>query len=151
MTTRVLIALLAGLGLGLFGSSTGNPVLVTAARWIEPLGTLFINAIRMTVIPLVVGSLIAGIAATPNPSALGKVGVRAFLLFLVTLFAGAIFAALVAPPAEIHLSSKFVRAVGPLQQFNVEAMANGQTVARGQITLHRTAAPPASATGGGAA
>lgn len=61
------------------------------------------------------------------------------------------FEAPVAPPAEIHLSSKFVRAVGPLQQFNVEAMANGQTVARGQITLHRTAAPPASATGGGAA
>ena len=98
LTTRVLIALVAGLALGLLVSSTGNPALVTVARWIEPLGTLFINAIRMTVIPLVVGSLIAGIAAAPNPSALGKVGVRAFLLFLVTLFAGAIFAALVAPP-----------------------------------------------------
>jgi proton glutamate symport protein len=98
LTTRVLIALVAGLGLGLLVSSTGNPALVTVARWIEPLGTLFINAIRMTVIPLVVGSLIAGIAAAPNPSALGKVGGRAFLLFLVTLFAGAIFAALVAPP-----------------------------------------------------
>src|SRR5688500_5911464 len=98
LTTRVLIALVAGLGLGLLVSSTGNPALVAAARWIEPLGTLFINAIRMTVIPLVVGSLIAGIAAAPNPSALGKVGVRAFLLFLVTLFAGAIFAALIAPP-----------------------------------------------------
>jgi 3-hydroxymyristoyl/3-hydroxydecanoyl-(acyl carrier protein) dehydratase len=64
------------------------------------------------------------------------------------------FEAPVAPPAEIHLTSKFVRAVGPLQQFNVEAMANGQVVARGQITLHRTAAPPASpasAMGGGAA
>jgi 3-hydroxyacyl-[acyl-carrier-protein] dehydratase len=50
----------------------------------------------------------------------------------------------VAPPADIHLTSKFVRAIGPLQQFNVEAMANGQVVARGSITLHRTA-------GGGAA
>jgi proton glutamate symport protein len=98
LTTRVLIALVVGLALGLVVSSTGNPALVTAARWIEPLGTLFINAIRMTVIPLVVGSLIAGIAAAPNPSSLGKVGVRAFMLFLVTLFAGAIFAALIAPP-----------------------------------------------------
>jgi 3-hydroxyacyl-[acyl-carrier-protein] dehydratase len=50
----------------------------------------------------------------------------------------------VAPPADIHLTSKFVRAIGPLQQFNVEAMANGQVIARGSITLHRTA-------GGGAA
>jgi 3-hydroxyacyl-[acyl-carrier-protein] dehydratase len=54
----------------------------------------------------------------------------------------------VAPPAEIHLMAKFVRAIGPLQQFNVEAMANGQVVARGSITLHRTAA---AAAGGGAA
>jgi Na+/H+-dicarboxylate symporter len=98
LTTRVLIALVLGLGLGLVVSSTANPALLTAARWIEPLGTLFINGIRMTVIPLVVGSLIAGIASTSNPASLGKVGARAFALFLITLFGAAIFAALVAPP-----------------------------------------------------
>ena len=63
LTTRVLIALVVGLGLGLLVSSSGNTALINAARWIEPLGTLFINAIRMTVIPLVVGSLVAGNAA----------------------------------------------------------------------------------------
>src|SRR5688500_18995575 len=98
LTTRVLFALVAGLGLGLVVSSTGNPTLVTMTRWIEPLGTLFINGIRMTVIPLVVGSLVAGIASAPNPSALGKIGVRALAIFIVTLFAGAIAAALIAPP-----------------------------------------------------
>jgi Na+/H+-dicarboxylate symporter len=117
LTTRVLIALVAGMGLGLVVSSTGNPALVTAARWIEPLGTLFINAIRMTVIPLVVGSLIAGIAAAPNPSALGKVGARAFLLFLATLFAGAIFAALVAPPVLAQFS------IDPAAQAALQASA----------------------------
>lgn len=98
LTTRVLVALLAGLGLGLLVSASGDPTLIGITRWIEPAGTLFINAIRMTVIPLVVGSLVAGIAGAPNPAALGKVGVRAFAIFLVTLFAGGIFAALVAPP-----------------------------------------------------
>lgn len=98
LTTRVLIALVAGLALGLLVSSSGNATLAVMAAWIEPIGTLFINAIRMTVIPLVVGSLVAGIAAAPNPAALGKVGARAMVLFLVTLFAGAILAALVAPP-----------------------------------------------------
>lgn len=98
LTTRVLIALVAGLGLGLLVSSSGNPALMTATRWIEPLGTLFINAIRMTVIPLVVGSLVAGIASAPNAKSLGRIGVRALALFLITLFAGGIFAALVAPP-----------------------------------------------------
>lgn len=98
LTTRVLIALVAGLALGLLVSTSGNDALIGAARWIEPIGTLFINAIRMTVIPLVVGSLVAGIAAAPNPAALGKIGARAFGFFLATLFAAAIFAALVAPP-----------------------------------------------------
>ena len=97
LTTRVLIALVAGLGLGLLVSSSGNPALLTVARWIEPLGTLFINAIRMTVIPLVVGSLVAGIASAPSPSALGRVGARAAVFFIVTLFAAGIVSALIAP------------------------------------------------------
>ena len=103
LTTRVLIALVAGLGLGLLVSMSGNEALVSSARWIEPLGTLFINAIRMTVIPLVVGSLVAGIAAAPNPGTLGRIGVRAFVFFLVTLTAGAVFAAIVAPPLLARL------------------------------------------------
>lgn len=98
LTTRVLLALVAGLLIGLLISTSGNPTLTTAARWIEPLGTLFINAIRMTVIPLVVGSLVAGIAGAPDPASLGKVGMRALVFFLVTLFAAAIFSAVVAPP-----------------------------------------------------
>jgi Na+/H+-dicarboxylate symporter len=87
LTTRVLIALVGGLALGLLVSSSGNSALISFARWMEPIGTLFINAIRMTVIPLVVGSLVAGIAAAPNPAALGKIGARAFAFFLITLFA----------------------------------------------------------------
>jgi 3-hydroxyacyl-[acyl-carrier-protein] dehydratase len=44
-----------------------------------------------------------------------------------------------APPCDILLKSKLLRAVGALQQFNVEASVNGTIVARGTITLHRTA------------
>ena len=117
LTMRVLIALLAGLGLGLVVSSTANPTLMTMARWIEPLGTLFINGIRMTVIPLVVGSLVAGIASAPNPASLGKVGMRALVLFLVTLFAGGIFAALVAPPVLARFS------IDPAAQAALQASA----------------------------
>jgi 3-hydroxyacyl-[acyl-carrier-protein] dehydratase len=45
----------------------------------------------------------------------------------------------VAPPADIVLKSKLLRAVGALQQFNVEGSVAGTIVARGTITLHRTA------------
>ncbi len=45
----------------------------------------------------------------------------------------------VVPPAQIGLKSKFLRQVGQLQQFEVSAEVSGETVARGTLTLHRTA------------
>ena len=98
LTTRVLIALVAGIGAGVAIAGSGSPRLVQVALAIEPLGTLWINAIRMTVIPLVVGSLIVGITSAPSASAIGRVGRGAIVFFIVTLFAAAAYAAIIAPP-----------------------------------------------------
>jgi proton glutamate symport protein len=97
LTTRVLIALVVGVAAGVAIASSGSPMLARAAMAIEPVGTLWINAIRMTVIPLVVGSLIVGITSAPNASAIGRVGRGAIVFFIVTLFVGAGYAALIAP------------------------------------------------------
>ena len=98
LTTRVLIALVAGIGAGILIAGSGSPRLVQMATSIEPLGTLWINAIRMTVIPLVVGSLIVGITSAPSAAAIGRVGRGAIVFFIVTLFAAAAYAAILAPP-----------------------------------------------------
>jgi len=45
----------------------------------------------------------------------------------------------VAPPVEIVLKTKLARVMGALQQFDVEALAAGEVVARGSLTLYRTA------------
>jgi 3-hydroxyacyl-[acyl-carrier-protein] dehydratase len=45
----------------------------------------------------------------------------------------------VPPPADIVLKTKLFRAVGALQQFNVEASVGSTVVARGSLTLYRTA------------
>jgi Na+/H+-dicarboxylate symporter len=103
LTTRVLLGLVAGLALGIGVALSGSPQLLHAAEAVEPLGTLFINAIRMTVIPLVVGSLIVGVASMPDARALARVGGRAVLLFLVVLFLAGGFAAVVAPPLLAYL------------------------------------------------
>jgi Na+/H+-dicarboxylate symporter len=85
LTTRVLIGLAAGLVAGLLLSvgapATSDRVIAVVA----PLGTLFINAIRMTVIPLVVASLIVGVTSAPDARAVGRVGWRALLVFLALL------------------------------------------------------------------
>ncbi len=64
---------------------------------IEPIGILWVNAIRMTVVPLVVSLLITGIAATANSSVIGKLGVRSFITFLGLIAIAAVFAVLVGP------------------------------------------------------
>ena len=57
LTTRVLIALVAGIGVGLLLSTTDPALARGVVAVVEPVGTLFVNAIRMTVIPLVVARI----------------------------------------------------------------------------------------------
>ena len=59
--TRVLLALSAAVGAGVAIAASGNPTLVHAADLVAPLGTLWVNAIRMTVIPLVVSLLVVAV------------------------------------------------------------------------------------------
>ncbi|MEY4608458.1 MAG: hypothetical protein RL625_675 [Gemmatimonadota bacterium] len=89
LTTQVLLALAAGfaLGLPLSGAETGMGAALL--KGLDPVGTLFINAIRMTVIPLVVSSLIVGVTSAPDPKTVGRIGARAILLFVVVLAAAA--------------------------------------------------------------
>ena len=62
MTVRVLLALAGGLALGTLAAASGSATLVHLATGIEPVGTLWINAIRMTVIPLVVALIVTAVA-----------------------------------------------------------------------------------------
>jgi Na+/H+-dicarboxylate symporter len=113
LTTRILIALFLGLALGIGISTSGNASLAALVPWIEPLGTLWINAIRMTVVPLVVGSIIVGVTAAPDTRTIGRIGSRALLFFVITLTIAAVFAAIVAPPmmARIPLDADAVAAL----------------------------------------
>jgi proton glutamate symport protein len=91
-TLRVLAALAAGMALGIAASTTGAPWLLRAAGWVEPIGVLFVNAIRLAVIPLVVASLIVGIAEQGDSRRTGRLGARALAIILVCLVAAALLA-----------------------------------------------------------
>ena len=96
LTTRVLLGLALGLGLGAWIAAAGSPALREAAAWVEPLGTLWTRAIQMTVIPLVTALLFTGVAA--GGAGVGRVGARALLLFLVLLAGAAALTLAAAPP-----------------------------------------------------
>jgi Na+/H+-dicarboxylate symporter len=98
LTSRVLIALILGIGAGLLLSTVDPSLARPVVAIVEPAGTLFINAIRMTVIPLVASSLIVGLASSTDRTVVARVGGRGLVVFIVLTVAAGLFAALVAPP-----------------------------------------------------
>src|SRR5438093_827215 len=91
---RVLLALTLAIGVGILIAATRNAQLLALVGNIYPLGALWVSAIRMTVIPLVVSLLITGVASAADIKAVGRLGGRTVLIFVLML-AGA--AAIVVP------------------------------------------------------
>ena len=89
-----LAALVVGASSGIIASS--SEAAATLIRWIEPAGLIWVAAIRMTVIPLVVASLIVAVADT-DPRSMGRLGARSLGVFLLLLSIVAAFTALAAP------------------------------------------------------
>jgi proton glutamate symport protein len=89
----VLVGLGAGLAGGLLIGASHNATLIGAADAVALLGTLWVNAIRMTVIPLVVSLLITGVASASDVSTIGRIGSRTIAVFIAML-AGATMLAL---------------------------------------------------------
>lgn len=83
--TRVLVALVAGLAGGLAIAASHNAALLAKADLVAPVGALWINAIRMTVIPLVVSLVITGVASASDVSAVGRIGGRTLTVFVAML------------------------------------------------------------------
>lgn len=89
LATKVLIAMVAGIviGLGLNLSDLTNNTwidhnIINGVFYVG--GKLFVNALTMLIVPLVLFSLIPGILGIGDISLLGKIGSKAFLLYLAT-------------------------------------------------------------------
>ncbi len=85
----MLLGLVAGLVSGALIRADGNPQWAQAAEVVEAFGGLWLNALRMTVVPLVFSLLVVGIASVTDAAATGRLATRAVLVFSVLLlFAG---------------------------------------------------------------
>ncbi len=96
-TARVLAGLLSGAVLGLSLGALQPLFAREAAAVMQPIGALWLNALQMTVVPLVVALVVLGVASTRNAAQSGRTARRAIVAFLVLLSAGALFAAAYAP------------------------------------------------------
>lgn len=112
---RVLLGLLLGIGFGfamadvsadnMFGAD-GKAIVTT---YIKPIGTIFINLIKMVVVPLIFFSLIAGITSMTDADAFKRIGLKSVAAYLMTgAFAvciGLAFASIFHPGLGVDLSS----------------------------------------------
>ena len=87
---RVLLALACGLAIGMsLATAASVPAAVTVA---DTVGTLWTNAIRMTVIPLVAALTIASVASAGATADLRRAMTRAIVVFVVLLVSGGVLA-----------------------------------------------------------
>jgi proton glutamate symport protein len=97
LTARVLAGLVAGFVLGLFIAGSGNATLGAIPDVLTPVGTLWVNGLRMIVIPLVVSAVLVGVTSLPDLRTLGRIGGRGLVLCLIILVVAASYAVLVGP------------------------------------------------------
>ena len=95
-TWLVLGALLVGLLLGALSNQAGaiRETLITVASTV---GGLWLDALKMTVIPLIISLLVTGVVSGADQARAGRVAARSVICFVIVLTSSAAFGALAMP------------------------------------------------------
>jgi proton glutamate symport protein len=122
---KALVGLAGGLVAGAAIAAAKSPPLLAAGSAVELLGRLWINAILMTIVPLVVSKLIVSVAGSDDARGIGRAGWRACALFALLLCAGATLTALLVPALFVYLP------IDPAASAALRAGVAGSPVASG--------------------
>jgi len=98
-TARVLTGLFLGAVIGLLLAHFDAATALKVADVAQPIGKLWLNALQMTVVPLVLALVVIGVNTATDAAASGRIARRAIVTFIVILTGGALFTALAAPLA----------------------------------------------------
>ncbi|MFN3387996.1 MAG: dicarboxylate/amino acid:cation symporter [Allosphingosinicella sp.] len=95
--TRILSALVVGLLLGIASAAAGGGWVERAVSIAEPIGGVWLDALKMTIVPLIVSLLITGIAAGAEAARASRLAGRSIVLFMAILWTSALLSALLTP------------------------------------------------------
>ncbi|WP_299128369.1 dicarboxylate/amino acid:cation symporter [uncultured Winogradskyella sp.] len=79
---KIIIGMVLGIIWALISSSMGWSEFTI--NWIDPFGTIFINLLKLIAVPLVLFSIIGGVANIGDPSSLGRMGGKTLGIYLLT-------------------------------------------------------------------
>ncbi|MEJ2076840.1 MAG: dicarboxylate/amino acid:cation symporter [Acidobacteriota bacterium] len=79
---QIIIGLISGVMYGILASTTGFEKLT--ADWISPFGTIFIRLLKLIAVPLVLASLICGVASLSDLKRLSRIGGKTITIYIGT-------------------------------------------------------------------
>ena len=79
---KIIIGLLLGLLYGIFAASQG--LTSFTSEWIAPFGKIFLNLLKLIAVPLVLSSLITGVASLSDTKKLSRIGGKTITIYVVT-------------------------------------------------------------------
>jgi proton glutamate symport protein len=110
---KVLIALVIAAVVGLSLTAYDQVLALQIADVVRPIGRLWLNALQMTVVPLVTALVIVGVNTASNAAASGRTARNAIIVFLLLLVGSAAFSAMITPA----LLDLLPRDAGTIQTF----------------------------------
>ncbi|WP_304598434.1 MULTISPECIES: cation:dicarboxylate symporter family transporter [unclassified Lysinibacillus] len=104
LAAQILIGLVLGVIVGAVYYGNTN-----VQTYLQPLGDIFLNLIKMIVVPIIISTLIVGVAGTGDLKQLGRLGGKTLIYFevitTIAIVVGLLAANLVQPGAGIDMSS----------------------------------------------
>ena len=79
---QIIIGLILGLIYGIIAASMGWDQFTK--DWISPFGAIFMNSLKLIAVPLVLGSLITGVASLSDVRKLGRIGGKTIGIYIAT-------------------------------------------------------------------
>ena len=92
---QILLGLVLGIAVGAI--FYGNPNVET---YLQPIGTIFLNLIKMIVVPIIISTLILGVAGTGDMKQLGRLGTKTIVYFEIVTTIAIVFGLLAANIAK---------------------------------------------------
>jgi Na+/H+-dicarboxylate symporter len=106
LSIKIFIALVLSVVVGLIAGESSLPFI---NWWIAPVGTMFINLIKMMIVPVVFFSLVVGMTSLGDTKKLGRIGAKTVCLYLATtavaILIGFGVAGIVSPGTGLSLTS----------------------------------------------
>jgi Na+/H+-dicarboxylate symporter len=138
LTLYILIAMALGVVWALISGKFGwNDF---TSDWIDPFGTIFINCLKFIAVPLVLFSIITGVAGMGDPAKLGRIGGKTLGLYLFTtvfsISMGLILVNLFSPGTQTNEKTRLKNRL----QYELWAQESGIPVKDGRHEL-KTATP----------